>query len=252
MTFRNAQESHAHSLETLNMLYEYDDFMASIGTMVDLGCGTGLDLEWWATRTTRDDVPQPLNIDCIGVDQAPQLTVAKKYSNITYQSVDFETTIIPKKKTLFDVLWCHDAFQYALNPIETLSRWWHIASDGAMLAIVVPQTTNFQARQQIFSQATGVYYHHTLVSLIHMLATAGWDCRAGFFKKNLTDPWLNAVVYKSSHEPMNPQTITWYELADRKLLPESADTCINRHGELRQQELIVPWLDKSLMHLGLQ
>jgi hypothetical protein len=250
--FRNAEESHAHSLQTLNMLYEYDDFMASIGTMVDLGCGLGLDLEWWATRTTREDVPQPLNIDCIGVDQAPQLPVAKRYPNITYQSVDFETTIIPKKKKLFDVLWCHDAFQYVLNPIETLSQWCHIANDNAMLAIVVPQTTNFQARQQVFTQQTGVYYHHTIVSLIHMLSVAGWDCRGGFFKKNLNDPWLHAVVYKSAHAPMDPRTTTWYELVDKQLLPESADLCINRHGELRQQELILPWLDKSLMHLGLQ
>lgn len=250
--FRNAEDSHAHSLKTLNALYEYDDFMASIGTMVDLGCGVGMDLEWWATRTTRDDVPQPLNIDCIGVDLAPQLTISKKYPNITYQSVDFETQIYPKKKTRFDVLWCHDAFQYALNPIETLSRWWHIASDGAMLAIVVPQTTNYQSRQQRFSQASGVYYHHTLISLIHMLSVAGWDCAGGFFKKHINDPWLHAVVYKSQHQPMNPKTTTWYELADRKLLPESANECINRHGELRQQELILPWLDKSLMHLGLQ
>jgi SAM-dependent methyltransferase len=252
MTFRNAEESHAHSLQTLNMLYEYDDFMSSIGTVVDLGCGAGTDLEWWATRTTREDTPQPLNIDCIGVDLAPQLTIAKKYSNITYQCVDFETTIIPKKKKLFDILWCHDAFQYAIDPIETLSRWWHIANDSAMLAVIVPQTTNFQARQQVFTQSTGVYYHHTLVSLIHMLAIAGWDCKSGFFKKNLADPWLHAVVYKSSHEPMNPKTTSWYELVDKKLLPESADLCINRHGELRQQELILPWLDKSLTHLGLQ
>jgi hypothetical protein len=85
-----------------------------------------------------------------------------------------------------------------------------------------------------------------------MLAVARWDCRGGFFKKNLTDPWLHAVVYKSPYKPMNPRTTTWYELMDRKLLPESADQCINRYGELRQQELIVPWLDKSLMHLGLQ
>lgn len=250
--FKNVEESHSHSLQTLNSLYEYDDFMASIRTVVDLGCGSGLDLEWWATRTTRDDVPQSLNIDCVGVDLASQLTVAKKYTNITYQSTDFETQIYPKKKKLFDVLWCHDSFQYALNPIETLSRWWHIASDGAMLAIVVPQTTNFQARQQMFSQSSGVYYHHTLVSLIHMLAIAGWDCRGGFFKKNLNDPWLNAVVYKSSYQPMNPKITSWYDLIDKKLLPESADMCINRHGELRQQELILPWLDKSLMHLGLQ
>ena len=252
MTFRNAEESHTHSLNTLNMLYEYDDFMASIGTMVDLGCGSGLDLEWWATRTTREDTPQPLNIDCIGVDLQTQLAVAKKYANITYQSTDFETKIYPKKKTLFDVLWCHDAFQYTLNPIGTLSQWWHIASDGAMLAIIVPQTTNYHSRQQRFTQSTGVYYHHTLVSLIHMLSVAGWDCRSGFFKKESNNPWLSAVVYKSSHKPMDPKTTSWYELAEKNLLPESADACINRYGELRQQELILPWLDKSLMHLGLQ
>lgn len=250
--FRNAEESHIHSLQTLNMLYEYDDFMASINTMVDLGCGDGLDLEWWATRTTRNDTQYPLNIDCTGVDLLPQLRISKKHTNITYQSVDFETEIHPKKKKLFDILWCHNSFQYAVNPIETLSRWWHIASNGAMLAIMIPQTTNFQARQQLFTQPTGVFYHHTLVSLIHMLATAGWDCRSGFFKKNLTDSWLTAIVYKSPHNPMNPKTTTWYDLVDKKLLPESADVCINRHGELRQQELILPWLDKSLIHLGLQ
>lgn len=250
MTFRNNDESHAHSLKTLNMLYEYDDFMMSINTLVDLGCGAGADLEWWATRTTRDDVPQPLNIDCIGVDLAPQLSIAKKYSNITYQSVDFETTIHPKKDTKFDVLWCHDAFQYAINPIETLSQWWHIASDGAMLAIIVPQTTNLKAKQNIFTQSSGVYYHYTLVNLIHMLAVAGWDCNSGFFKKDPMDLWLHAVVYKSQHSPMNPRTTSWYELAEKKLLPSSAEICVNRFGELRQQELIIPWLDKSLSHLG--
>jgi SAM-dependent methyltransferase len=252
MTFRNAEESHAHSLETLNMLYEYDDFMASIDTVVDLGCGSGLDLEWWASRTTRDDNPEPLNIDCIGVDLLPHLSVAKKYANITYQSADFETTLYPKKNTTFDVLWCHDAFQYAVNPIETLSQWWHVASDGAMLALILPQTTNFSKRQHAFIQPTGVYYHYTLVNLIHMLSVAGWDCGSGFFKKMPTDSWLYAVVYKSQHAPMNPKTTSWYDLAERKLLPESAEQCVKRFGELRQQELILPWLDKSLIHFGLQ
>ena len=250
--FRNAEESHAHSLKTLNMLYEYDDFMASIGTLVDLGCGQGLDLEWWATRTSRDDNPVPLNIDCIGVDTFSHLTVAKKYPNITYQNIDFETTIHPKKNTKFDVLWCHDAFQYSLDPLGTLNRWWHIASESAMLALILPQTTNFRARQQAFTQGTGIYYHYTLVNLIHMLSVSGWDCHSGFFKKEANDPWLSVVVYKSQHEPMNPKFTSLYELADKKLLPESAEQCVNRFGELRQQELILPWLDKSLVHLGLQ
>jgi hypothetical protein len=250
--FKNAQESHNHSLETLNLMFEYDDFMESISTMVDLGCGEGLDLEWWATRTTRDDTPTPLNIDCIGVDVNKHLSIASKYSNVTYQSTDFETQIYPKKNKLFDILWCHDAFQYALDPIGTLSKWWDIASDGAMLTLILPQTTNIQSRQQTYSQASGCYYHHTLVSLIHMLAVSGWDCRSGFFKKSPTDPWLHAIVYKSQHRPLNPKTTNWYELMDLKLLPESADECIKRHGELRQNYLIVPWLDKSLSHLGNQ
>jgi 2-polyprenyl-3-methyl-5-hydroxy-6-metoxy-1,4-benzoquinol methylase len=80
MTFKNSQESHEHSLETLNLLYEYDDFMRSIKTVADIGCGQGLDLEWWATRTTRDDDATPLNIECIGVDIVDQVHVAKKIS----------------------------------------------------------------------------------------------------------------------------------------------------------------------------
>ena len=83
MTFRNDQERHEHSLQTLNTLAEYDDFMESIGTLVDLGCGTGLDLEWWATRTTREDAPQPLNIRCTGVDIAKQI---KKWDSETIPS----------------------------------------------------------------------------------------------------------------------------------------------------------------------
>ena len=63
--FAHPGDSHQHSLETLNQLYEYDDFMLSLRTMVDLGCGSGDDLAWWATRTTRDDNPQPLNINML-------------------------------------------------------------------------------------------------------------------------------------------------------------------------------------------
>lgn len=249
--FTNHNESHAHSLETLNTLYEYDDFMSSIGTLVDLGCGTGLDLEWWATRTTRDDMPEPLNIRCTGVDQADALPIAHKYPNITYQKTDFEGTVhTPKEK--FDVLWSHDAFQFAINPIQTLSNWWHIASPGAMLILILPQTTNIHRRQMVFSQPNGCYYHHTIVSLMHHLAVSGWDCKNGFFKKQATDPWLHTVVYKSDHEPMDPKTTDWYTLAEKDLLPETAQVSVDMHGHVQQHELVLPWIDKSLTWLGKQ
>ena len=250
MTFATAQESHQHSLEILDMLQEYDDFMESIGTLVDLGCGTGLDIEWWATRVARTDNPQPLNIQCVGVDQIDQPFGPKQNNNVTYQCMDFEKPIALPSNRPFDVLWCHDAFQYAIHPIETLSQWYNIASDGAMLVLSIAETQRIHHKKLMFTQSAGCYYHYSIVSLIHMLALSGWDCKSGFFKKNSIDPWINAVVYKSAHKPMNPKTTTWYQLSEMKLLPDSAEASIFAHGELQQQDLVLPWLDHNLSWLG--
>jgi SAM-dependent methyltransferase len=250
--FATSIDSHKHSLEVLDQLQEYDDFMESIRTLVDLGCGDGLDLEWWATRETREDVPKPLNIQCTGVDINASLPIASKYNNMVYQKTDFEGQVHTPVNFKYDVLWCHDSFQYAVDPIKTLSNWWNIASDGAMLILVVPQTTNLRRNQYFFTQETGVYYHYTLVNLIHMLAVAGWDCRSGFFQKNVDDPWIKAVVYKSGHAPMDPKTTSWQDLSEKSLLPESVEQSVYSHGELQQQDLVLPWLDQSLSWLGRQ
>lgn len=252
MTFRNHEESHAHSLQTLNTLFEYDDFMESIGTLVDLGCGAGLDLEWWANRTTRDELAIPLNIRCTGVDIANAPASVKKYSNITHQKLDFENIDQLPKKTRFDVLWCHDAFQYCVNPLATLAQWNRIADDGGMLIMAVPQTTNIDLRQLSFTQPSGCYYHHTVVSLIHMLAVTGWDCNSGFFKKDPTDDFVHVIAYKSTHAPMDPKTTTWYDLAEKGLLPDTAAASVLKHGHVRQQDLVLTWIDKNLSWLGQQ
>jgi SAM-dependent methyltransferase len=243
--FKNAEESHQHSLKTLNQLYEYDDFMLSIKTVVDLGCGVGKDLEWWASRTTRDEYAMPLNIKCTGVDILNRMPMATKYPNMIYQRTDFEVKINPPPEK-FDILWCHDAFQYVTNPIQTLIDWRNISADGAMLALIVPQTTNIYQKEFHFTQHDGCYYHHTMVSLIHMLAITGWDCKSGFFKKDLNDDWLHAIVYKSDQKPFDLKKTRWYDLVDAKLLPESADKSILTKGYLDQKDLTLRWLDKSL------
>ena len=53
--FKSDTDSHQHSLETLNLIANYDDFMDSITTICDMGCGVGLDLAWWATKTYLDE-----------------------------------------------------------------------------------------------------------------------------------------------------------------------------------------------------
>jgi len=115
-----------------------------------------------------------------------------------------------------------------------------------MFVLSLPQTTNIEFQRQAFDLPSGCYYNHTVVSLIYMLATNGWDCNAGFFKKHPSDPWINVIVYKSHHRPMDPKTTSWYSLAERGLLPQSAVDSINRYGYVRQRDLLLPWLDKSL------
>jgi SAM-dependent methyltransferase len=245
MTFKHPGDSHQHSLETLNLLYEYDDFMSSIRSVVDLGCGPGDDLIWWATRATRDEARTPLNIHCTGVDTVDHSDKFKTHSNIKFQATDFENTVEPYPRG-YDIMWCHDSFQYAVNPLKTLSNWWDLASPGGMLYICVPVTQRIHHRQLSYSLPSGAYYHYTMVSLIYMLATAGWDCRSGFFGQGVQDNWLHAAVYRSEHKPMDPKTTSWYQLLDLKLLPESADAGIQARGYLDQQDLVVPWLDRSL------
>jgi hypothetical protein len=104
----------------------------------------------------------------------------------------------------------------------------------------------------VFSQPNGCYYHHTIVSLMHQLAVSGWDCKSGFFKKQATDTWLQAIVYKSDHAPMNPKTTDWYALAEKDLLPETAQISIDKHGHIQQQDLVIPWIDKSLSRMNKQ
>jgi len=247
--FTTENSSHEHSLETLQLLYEFDDFMESVGTVVDMGCGPeGLDLEWWATRTLRDEEnPEPLNIKCTGVDLVSTTRSARDHKNIVYLQRDFEEF---EDDMLFDVVWCHDAFQYALNPLKTLADWWHKMTPSGMLVLALPQSTNVEFNELAFDQWSGCYYNHTVVSLIHQLAVNGFDCCDGFFKKAVNDPWLHAIVYKSEHEPMNPRDTNWYQLDELGLIPATASQSLKRFGHVRQRDLVLPWLDKSLTWFG--
>lgn len=150
---------------------------------------------------------------------------------------------LPTKR--FDLLWCHDAFQYVKHPYETLIRWRDRCEKNGMLVLIVPQTTNLVRNRQQFEALDGCHYHWTLPNLIYMLAVSGWDCRSGFFRKQPDDAWIHAVVYKSDRAPLGLGT-RWYDIVDAGLLPESAQQGIMRRGYLAQQDLILPWLDKSL------
>ena len=247
--FTSEEESHNHSLEVLNLLYQYNDFMDSVSSLCDMGCGTGADLEWWATRMAEDDNENyiPLEINCTGIDTLGHINISEKYDNIEYISSDFEKYTTDKK---YDIIWSHDSFQYALNPIQTLKNWNSMLDESGMLVLILPQTVNIEYNRQQISLQNNQFYHHSLVSLIHMLVINGFDCKTGFFNKQIDDHWISIVVYKSDIAPLYPGLPNWYELAETGLLPVSAVNGINERGYLHQDDLILPWLDKSTMGFG--
>ena len=244
-SFGSPHEKHEHSFKNvLSYMYEYDDFMDSVGRVIDLGCDVeATDMLWWANATTRDETQTPLGIKCVGVNTFEKLNV--KHNNISYQNHDIES--LNRVKRTFDIVWCYDQLQYLLNPYQALSNWWHIAEKDAMLVIAVPQTVNTEYHIQEYNLSLGHKYHYTMPQLIYMLAVNGWDCRSGFFKKTPGDPWLYAIVYKSNVEPMDPKETNIYKLVEEtELLPQCVVNGIHKYGKLRQRDLVLPWLDKNI------
>jgi len=250
-SFTSQQLAHDHSVKNiLTDIYKHDEFMESIRSMVDLGCQSeALDLQWWANAETNDDTHTPLGIKCIGVNILDKLKV--KHKGISFQRQDVQE--FNQNKKPFDVLWCYDVLQYLTNPYQALANWWHVASQDAMMIIAVPQTTNVEFNMLEYNAQMNHKHHFTMPMLIYMLAVNGWDCKSGFFKKDIGDPWMYAIVYRSDVEPMDPAITNLYNLAEETdLLPDSAIKSIHKYGMLRQRDLFLPWLDKSNMWMEQQ
>jgi trans-aconitate methyltransferase len=241
--FKNAHASHAHSLQFLNMLYEYDDFMDSLEVIVDMGCGSGQDLDWWATLEDREDPPEPHNYVCYGVDldvtRVDPATV--QLPNVKLISGNFEHQLLPRS---VDFVWCHDSFQYVVNPLQTLAVWNRNMNANAMLALSLPLHQSHQYNRMVTRSYNGCFHHYNICNLMYMLATSGFDCRDCFFQMEENVDWLNIAVYKTM-EPLDPATTTWYHLAELGLVNDSVIQSLNRYGHVRQEELLFNWLDRN-------
>ena len=242
--FKTAQESHAHSRRTMDAIYEFDTFLDSLKVVADMGCGRGLDAEWWATLETRDDPPEPRNYLTYAIDLdvsriEPDLA---KMKNVRVIKDDFSKVKLPKT---VDLIWCHDAFQYAVDPVGTLRHWNKLMTPDGMLVLILPQNIGYSYNRLVNRTENYCYHNHTVCNLIYMLAVNGFDCNDAYMLKTANDPWMHLAVYKSSVEPMDPAATSLYDLAEMKLLHPSVVASINTFGYLRQEDLVYPWLNRD-------
>jgi len=249
MAFKTIEESHAHSMGILDLLYGYDSFLDSLSVVADFGCGAGLDVKWWATLETRDDPPEPRNYLVYAVDKDVSKIDKdiKELPNVKVIQADFEDELVVPRKC--DLIWSHDSLQYSTNPLLTLKRWNEQMSVNGMLIVSLPQSVYQQYNRPQNNSYDGVYYNHNIVSLMYMLATNGFDCKDAYFYRNSNDPWLYVAVYKTDIAPLDPKTTTWHTLIDQGLVNNSVINSINRYGFVKQDELITTWLDKDFYRI---
>ena len=233
-----------HAVPILENIRQYDTFLESLRTICDMGCGSGADTTWWATLENYDDPPEPYNFRVFAVDRDPlKLDQVPDLTNITKINKDFTNpSILP---TDIDFMWAHDCLQYSTNPLETLKYWNEQMTTNGMMILSVPQHSGVEYNRYTNRTYTGCYYHFTPTNLIYMLAVNGFDCRDAYLLKKFNDPWIQMAVYKSDVAPMDPKTTTWLDLANKNLLHPSIVNSIEKNGHLRQEEIVMPWLDKE-------
>lgn len=233
-----------HNQWVLSHLREYDSFLDSLKTIADMGCGSGQDIAWWATLTTRDDPPQPYNYNCFALDRNPlALEQVPPLENIHRLCKDFtKPHLFPVK---IDLMWAHDSLQFSASPVDTLRIWNEEINVNGMLVLCVPQHSGVEYNRYYSRTYSGCYNNFTPTSLIYMLAVNGFDCRDAYLLKQFNNPWIHIAVYKSDIEPMDPSTTTWHDLVATGLLHPSIVDSVNKYGYLRQEDIVMPWLDRE-------
>ena len=226
-----------------------EDFMSSLSVIADMGCGKGADAAWWADR--KDENGKSRKLFVFAVDKILQLDNHNRRSTLRFIKEDFSETSIAKNRV--DVVWCYNSFQYATDPVKTLRHWWDIMSPDGLLHIAIPQMNFIDdlSRWQMINPS-GCYWPHNMASLIYLLAACGFDCRDGHFKQRRHDPLIHLCAYKSPHKPMDLDKVSLYDLDDMKMLPESVSKCVQKYGSIRQEFLILPWLDGTLSDLSIE
>jgi SAM-dependent methyltransferase len=246
--FSNAYYSHQHSLEILNLIYGYDSFLDSLTSIADMGCGAGMDAQWWATLETRDNPPEPRNYKVYAVDRDTsqiEPDVLSANPRIIPIEGNFEDRIVPVN---VDLIWTHDSFQYSKDPFNCLATWRNTLNENGMLVMAIPQDTYMLNNRLVVASHNNQMYSYNALNLMYMLAISGFDCKDAYFYRKENTPWLYAAVYASPHRPLDRNS-TWYDLAERQLINSSVIDTINKYGYAKLQEIVVTWLDKNFYQI---
>lgn len=237
------------SIQVLELLGDHNEFMDSIHDICIIEDQTGHYTSWWSDYRSHDDQKESqFKITNICTNERhPEEHKRKNVKNLLVE--EFDKTNI--EDDTFDFMWAHNILQKQVEPFKVLNHWWNILEEDAMLCVSVPLRTYIDDLNRWRTESyPGEYFNWNMLSLIQVLAVSGFDCADGHFKFKRGENFLWASVYKGTQKPLDPKKTSWYDLAEKNLLPHSLLDCINRFGHAKIDKLVVEWLDHSLYDLG--
>ncbi|MDB4378545.1 class I SAM-dependent methyltransferase [bacterium] len=240
----NRSASHSHSLDILWTLAQFHDFMESIDSVIDVGCGDGHDALWWATATDMDeDNPRPLNINVTALDK--ENSIDSNYElpkNLTFKQGDLYTTEFENR---FDVVWSHNILHSTNDPLKFLHKMNEFCTDGGMLGLSFPATSNMFYGDPDYRVYREAPHGITMIHLIYMLVLSGFNCREGYFTKQPGTNIISAIVYKDTDEVFGHGEKPLSEYSE--LLPVSCQQQLNKYNYLTNKGLLLDWINGATL-----
>jgi SAM-dependent methyltransferase len=248
LLLNNNQTRSLHARKFLEELYQHPDLMLSINTVLDIECGTGIDSDWWATRVNYDEKnPKPLNIDVTATSRINHISKdLLDYDNITYKQSTKEFWEVVDG-TKFDVVWCHSVLHKFTNFYEALLNINTLQETDGMLCVTVPKISNIFYNEPDYRLYPDCHTDINIVNLIYGLSLAGYDCRDAYFLQEKNSNLINAVVYKNSDVTYNVNEVTPYDLMEMDRLPAGMVQQLNKFGYISNKNLLLSWLDGTLV-----
>lgn len=110
--------------------------------ILDIGTGTGTIAFYCAAHVGESGKVIGVDISKGMLEQAKRKLLLSTHQNLEFQYADMENLDFPKHS--FDKIYCANTFFCALNPLQTLKKWFNLLKPGGTLAFhAIPEASFF-------------------------------------------------------------------------------------------------------------
>lgn len=216
--------------------------------VLDVGCGLGLQANWWASQRPKLDDDRfglKASTECHAVDLYPP--DAEFANNFYFKQEDYHNLSFSNEQ--FDIVWSHYSLEYSATPFKALAEWRRVCKPDGHLYITVPCSFRKKFGKIHTELKPGQQSWFTIVNLIYMLAYTGWLPKDAFFQADVRRGIVRGIIPANPEQPtaLDPLEVNLYDLADRGVFDRWVTAMINDRGTFDETNLVITWVTGSIL-----